>query len=737
MDRPRYSQDQITDLLREAELRLAQGKPLASVCKSLGISRSSYRQWRRKYGERATENAAPVASGNTGQTAGTHPASSEKDLLAREEKASPNGKVLRLSEEAEKLLDAANDASGSARNSWLAFIALLAYLLITLGGVSHKDLLLNSPVKLPIINVDIPLFSFFLYALLLLLLVYLALLIQHVVLAGKFRKFTDAIEPYEKKAGPEHPARELVHSYVVAQVLAGPKRHLVIRGLMRLMVFVTFTLVPVVTLLYFQLTFLPYHAVGITYWHRVAVLIGLAMLFVVLPMMQLRHRRRAVRVIGVAFAILVLGFSWVIATIPDEGVERWLFGFVPPDGAYNFSRAMPLSASYSPADVLNPLVRAAYQSLASENQGLLRWLLSYRVLCVEDADLVPDEGDKYGEVSVVLRERDLRFARLDRSDLHRADLTNANLRNALMTGVRLEKAKLVHTKLQGADLAKAELQGADLASAELQGANLILTQLQGTDCSEAKLQGAMLLAANLQGATLARAQLQGANLTQADLHGADLHDAQLQGADLSANLQGAWLELANLQGADLGSAQLQGVWLANAQLQGASLRRAKLQGAVLYGMHVWLAEAPGDLADLSPTPVFLGSLSMSPLSTTAKLAIRRRLQEDINDRALLKRVTSRLDPILRDDPPTWKDGAAWSRYISHAKEPTSQQLVGFWADMACGDRYLTPLMVKRASRGGFYAKPLAKALLDERCEGAKALTDETRTRLREIVEETE
>ena len=42
-------------------------------------------------------------------------------------------------------------------------MGLIAYLLVTLAGVTHVDLLLNSPVRLPIINVEIPLFSFFLY----------------------------------------------------------------------------------------------------------------------------------------------------------------------------------------------------------------------------------------------------------------------------------------------------------------------------------------------------------------------------------------------------------------------------------------------------------------------------------------------------------------------------------------------------------------------------------------------
>jgi hypothetical protein len=40
-------------------------------------------------------------------------------------------------ENAEKLLASANDASGPARNAWLAFLGLLTYLLITLAGVTQ------------------------------------------------------------------------------------------------------------------------------------------------------------------------------------------------------------------------------------------------------------------------------------------------------------------------------------------------------------------------------------------------------------------------------------------------------------------------------------------------------------------------------------------------------------------------------------------------------------------------
>ena len=138
--------------------------------------------------------------------------------------------------------------------------------------------------------------------------------------------------------------------------------------------------------------------------------------------------------------------------------------------------------------LLNPLVRFLYERTPEAVGWLspcrvfpLRWLSSYRVLVVEDTDLVPDEGDKQNEASVVFRDRDLRFALLSRSDLHRADLTNADLRGAQMWRTRVDKAKLRGTQLQGAFLSGAQLQGADLKGAGFYGANLSNAQLQGAD----------------------------------------------------------------------------------------------------------------------------------------------------------------------------------------------------------------------------------------------------------------
>jgi putative transposase len=50
MARKRYTTEQIIGMLREAEVRLAQGETIGVVCRGLGISEQSYYRWRRAYG---------------------------------------------------------------------------------------------------------------------------------------------------------------------------------------------------------------------------------------------------------------------------------------------------------------------------------------------------------------------------------------------------------------------------------------------------------------------------------------------------------------------------------------------------------------------------------------------------------------------------------------------------------------------------------------------------------------
>jgi hypothetical protein len=48
------------------------------------------------------------------------------------------------------------DAASVSGGLWFTYLSVLLYLLIAVGSVTNKDLFLESPIKLPFMNVDLP-----------------------------------------------------------------------------------------------------------------------------------------------------------------------------------------------------------------------------------------------------------------------------------------------------------------------------------------------------------------------------------------------------------------------------------------------------------------------------------------------------------------------------------------------------------------------------------------------------
>ena len=52
------------------------------------------------------------------------------------------------------------DAAGVSAGLWFSYLFVLLYLLIAVGSVTHRDLFLENPVRLPFLNVDLPVLGF-------------------------------------------------------------------------------------------------------------------------------------------------------------------------------------------------------------------------------------------------------------------------------------------------------------------------------------------------------------------------------------------------------------------------------------------------------------------------------------------------------------------------------------------------------------------------------------------------
>lgn len=50
MSKKRFTAEQIINLLREADVKVSQGKNLGQICREIGIAEQTYYRWRKEYG---------------------------------------------------------------------------------------------------------------------------------------------------------------------------------------------------------------------------------------------------------------------------------------------------------------------------------------------------------------------------------------------------------------------------------------------------------------------------------------------------------------------------------------------------------------------------------------------------------------------------------------------------------------------------------------------------------------
>ena len=568
------------------------------------------------------------------------------------------------------LLEAVNRASDTVNTAWLIFLGVLSYLLITAAGVTHKDLLLNSDIPLPILQVKIDLARFFIFAPIILVLFHTGVVAQLVLLARKTLEFDTSIRLLETTERRTHPLRLELDNFFFVQGIAGPERSNVMSAFLHGMSWLTLVVLPVLILLYIQVVFIPFHDVGITTAHRIALFADILMLatigtflarsensfFTAFRRTLAQHPLTALVTSALLAAVAI--FSLFFATIPGEPLDRiieTLSGRTDRASGPSMRRSGYLGFTM-------PFLKPA------EDGSLFG--LFYRNLVVRDTDLVVDNTVTAGEASINLRGRDLRFARLDRTDLHQADFTGANLegasfvqadlRNVTMSCADIDRLLLQGdrkgarcTDAGGADFTRARMNDAKLAGLDLTIAMLDHTVLEGADMRFLVAPGADFTSANLQRVDMSgNSILHGAVFLTASLQGADLVTAELMLANfINANLQGVILASARLEGARFYQADLEGADLQNARLFGADLSEARIALVDFRGTMLWRTKPPepdpANSADLSPMsarpPDQLDLASLKDLiARTAHPSLRLRLEEG-------------LAPTI-----TARDGQAWS-----------------------------------------------------------------------------
>jgi len=552
-----------------------------------------------------------------------------------------------------ELQKALNEAAGKASVLWTTFITFQLYLAIAFGSVTHRDLFLENSIKLPLLNVDLPLVGFFVVAPAVLVILHFYVFLQLLGLAITAKDYGALLAIDVPDVSDRQYVRRRLDVFPILRFLAGPRdqRTGFFGFSLRLIAWITLVATPVLILLQAQVTFLPYHREWIVWLHRVAVLIDLALIWYFWIRLRSDDEpigwvpRKAKMYLGGAGTFCVVIFSIDLALFPGEWVEEHLHDFYVPT---------TWRPHWSEKDDWTSLYALLFQGAVDEVSGRPRSVFSNRLVLTNQSFIVdPEKLDKI-TVSHFFRGRDLRLAVLNFADLRKADFTGAQLQGASLEGAQLQGASLEEAQLQNARLSTAQLQGARLHGAQLQGASLALASLQGVWLNEAQLQGALLLSAQLQRAWLDKAQLQGASL-----------------------------DLAQLQGARLDRAQLQGASLNEAQLQGASLDEAQLQGASLNWARVWRAFGTPNLylADLRNIDAHQKPWKDNETFGEWRDAIANRgwLRDDLIGQLAV------LDPAGKNEPENLLDQGYWDR--AHSSQPQGEEVrrnrAKFLADLAC------------------------------------------------------
>ena len=475
------------------------------------------------------------------------------------------------------------DAAGVGYGLWFSYLFALLYFAIAAGAVTHRDLLLESPVKLPFLNVELPLKAFFILGPLVFLVMHAYVLLHFLLLAGKVGAFHIELEKQVPEGQKQAQLRRQLPSNIFVQFLAGPRevREGIVGFLLKAVATISLVAGPIALLVLFQLQFLPYHNPRITWWHRIAMTLDLVLLWLLWPPIARGETAlitwydlRRVRVaawLPVSLVPLLLAFT--IATFPGE----WLEENIPP------VRLVPMS-------------REAWQlpSIAAIQEVDSGWATLHELLVARDVDPVTGKSLSLWSNVLVLPN----FEIGERSKFDEGKSTPS--KTISLRGRRLEGAVFVFANLRKADFTGAQLAYANFSGADLKGADFCNPLGFGGTC--AQLQGAWFAFARLQGASFDGANLQCARFHGANLHGASLENTELQaarfdpfplpGLDWPTHLEGASLRRARLQAADLRKAHLQGASLDNAQLQGVAIEGALLQNASLKHAFLWRVTAP-------------------------------------------------------------------------------------------------------------------------------------------------
>ncbi|MBF0293659.1 MAG: pentapeptide repeat-containing protein [Magnetococcales bacterium] len=450
-------------------------------------------------------------------------------------------------------LDSVNEAIKLNREVHLLFVLVGIYLAILIGSTTHKQLLLESPVTLPLLNVALPIVQMYIWVPWAWLLLHINLLLLMYMLASQLDQLWQFDRDLLANQGAAY-IKDKLYLFPFPQWISGVHASRAISWVLGGYVVLTTLILPVLLLILTQVRFLPYQNESITWSHRVVIVLDLLSLYLFWP--RITHRfswweqRKLLKKLLFVFInafILILVFGFFV--IPHEMIET-RFLSIDPHHPW-LRRALKLNNEVLVKEPPAVEIVAAYVKSDYDQQNSPRkwdpkeseenaWLGHAQGLDLSGRNF------RYADFtsSKFFRVRFYNDGNHKAADLRGSVFENATLVGAVFYRANLEGAQFRIARLQGAVFSEADMRGAILESARMMGALFVKTRLDGADFSFAQLQGAALSFLSARGTVFNNTDMQGVNLWGADLQHATFGGARLLGVNLSES----WMDFADYVG---------------------------------------------------------------------------------------------------------------------------------------------------------------------------------------------
>jgi hypothetical protein len=223
-----------------------------------------------------------------------------------------------------------NDSATRVSTIWISFLIFGLYLVVAAGTVTHRQLLLEDPLKLPILNIDLPLVGYFFLAPILFVVLHTYVLIQVMLLGRTAAAYNEALDRVVRPPTGNAAMRQRLANTLFAQIFAGAPREREgqLGWLLKMIAWLTLAIAPTLVLLTFQFKFLPYHSHLITWTIRILILIELTVVLVLWrgtlrPDGDLSLLLTLRSWLALPSALALIAFSWVAVTFPGEPHAQW------------------------------------------------------------------------------------------------------------------------------------------------------------------------------------------------------------------------------------------------------------------------------------------------------------------------------------------------------------------------------------------------------------------------------